>query len=140
MASGGWLPPMGGDPPKDPPKNPREEIPGWLETWDLAREPFDEWLRDMLQDLNQEAQCHFPRNLLFRLWWNIVEEPAIDRGQPRIEGWYKYYRILQKALYVHMKGRCCKPKTHPAYGPGAGGPPPGLGGTPGGASAAAPGL
>nr|ALS54523.1 vpx protein [Simian immunodeficiency virus] len=110
---------------------PREQRPGWLEIWDLDREPWDEWLRDMLTDLNREAQRHFGRELLFQVW-NYCQEEGERNRIPMNERAYKYYRLVQKAMFVHFRCGCKRMSAFEPYeerrnGRGGGAaPPPGL--------------
>nr|ALS54475.1 vpx protein [Simian immunodeficiency virus] len=112
-------------------REPREPRPGWLEIWDLDREPWDEWLRDMLRDLNREAQRHFGNELLFQVW-NYCQEEGERNQTPMNERAYKYYRLVQKALFVHFRCGCRRKSAFEPYeerrnGRGGGAaPPPGL--------------
>nr|ALS54491.1 vpx protein [Simian immunodeficiency virus] len=112
-------------------REPRELRPGWLEIWDLDREPWDEWLRDMLADLNREARRHFGDELLYQVW-NYCQEEGERTQTPMNERAYKYYRLVQKALFVHFRCGCRRMMAFEPYeerrnGRGGGAaPPPGL--------------
>nr|AHB30408.1 Vpr [Simian immunodeficiency virus] len=95
-------------------RDPRESRPGEVEIWDLSREPWDEWLRDMLEDLNQEARLHFGRELLFQVW-NYCQEEGERRGAPMMERAYRYYRLVQKALFVHFRCGCRRRQPFEPY-------------------------
>ncbi|AAA47590.1 vpx protein [Simian immunodeficiency virus] len=109
-------------------RDPREPLPGWLEIWDLDREPWDEWLQDMLRDLNEEARRHFGMNMLIRVWNYCVEEGR-RHNTPWNEIGYKYYRIVQKSMFVHFRCGCRRRGPFSPYeerrnGQGGGAPPP----------------
>ncbi|ALA65440.1 vpr protein [Human immunodeficiency virus 2] len=72
---------------------PQEEAP--------QREPWDEWVIEVLEDIKQEALKHFDPRLLHALGNYIY-----DRYGDTLEGAGELIRILQRALFLHFRAGC----------------------------------
>nr|QLK12839.1 vpr protein [Simian immunodeficiency virus] len=78
------------------------------------REPWDEWVVEVLEELKEEALKHFDPRLLTALGNHIY-----NRYGDTLEGAGELIRILQRALFMHFRGGC----SHSRIGqPGGGNP------------------
>ncbi|AFV26134.1 vpr protein [Simian immunodeficiency virus] len=78
------------------------------------REPWDEWVVEVLEELKEEALKHFDTRLLTALGNYIY-----DRHGDTLEGAGELIKILQRALFLHFRGGC----THSRIGTNRGGNP-----------------
>ncbi|AAK55278.1 vpr protein [Simian immunodeficiency virus] len=76
------------------------------------REPWDEWIRDVLEELKEEALKHFDPRLLTALG-NYVYDTYGDT----IEGAGEIIKILQKALFLHFRHGCTHSRIGQPRGP-----------------------
>nr|ANT86959.1 vpr protein [Simian immunodeficiency virus]ANT86967.1 vpr protein [Simian immunodeficiency virus]ANT86975.1 vpr protein [Simian immunodeficiency virus]ANT87007.1 vpr protein [Simian immunodeficiency virus]ANT87015.1 vpr protein [Simian immunodeficiency virus] len=78
------------------------------------REPWDEWVVEVLEELKEEALKHFDPRLLTALGNHIY-----NRHGDTLEGAGELIKILQRALFMHFRGGC----NHSRIGqPGGGNP------------------
>nr|AGG56398.1 vpr protein [Simian immunodeficiency virus] len=78
------------------------------------REPWDEWVVEVLEELKEEALKHFDPRLLTALGNHIYN----GHGDT-LEGAGELIRILQRAPFMHFRGGC----IHSRIGqPGGGNP------------------
>ncbi|AFV26260.1 vpr protein [Simian immunodeficiency virus] len=78
------------------------------------REPWDEWVTEVLEEVKQEALKHFDPRLLTALGNYIY-----DRHGDTLEGAGELIKILQRALFMHFKAGC----LHSRIGQAGGGNP-----------------
>nr|ASM80125.1 vpr protein [Simian immunodeficiency virus] len=78
------------------------------------REPWDEWVVEVLEEIKEEALKHFDPRLLTALGNYIY-----DRHGDTLEGAGELIRILQRALFIHFRGGC----AHSRIGQSRGGNP-----------------
>ncbi|AFV26103.1 vpr protein [Simian immunodeficiency virus] len=76
------------------------------------REPWDEWVMEVLEELKEEAKRHFDLRLLTALGNYIY-----DRHGDTLEGAGELIKILQRALFIHFRGGCAHSRIgHPRGG------------------------
>ncbi|AFV26143.1 vpr protein [Simian immunodeficiency virus] len=78
------------------------------------REPWDEWVTEVLEEIKQEALKHFDPRLLTALGNYIY-----DRHGDTLEGAGELIKILQRALFMHFRNGC----VHSRIGQSGGGNP-----------------
>ncbi|AAT37064.1 vpr protein [Human immunodeficiency virus 2] len=78
------------------------------------REPGDEWVREILEELKEEAVRHFDPRLLTALGNYIY-----NRHGDTLEGAGELIKILQRAIFLHFRGGC----RHSRIGSSRGGNP-----------------
>nr|UBT20817.1 vpr protein [Human immunodeficiency virus 1] len=65
------------------------------------REPYNEWMLELLEDLKHEAVRHFPRS-----WLHGLGQHIYDTYGDTWEGVEAIIRTLQQLLFVHFRIGC----------------------------------
>ncbi|AAA64578.1 viral accessory protein [Human immunodeficiency virus 2] len=87
------------------------------------------WLERMVEAINREAVNHLPRELIFQVWQRSWRYWHDDLGMSQSYTKYRYLRLMQYAMFIHVKKGCtCLGGGHGPGGwrPGPPPPPPGL--------------
>nr|ALX35344.1 vpr protein [Human immunodeficiency virus 1] len=66
-----------------------------------AREPFNEWALELLEELKAESVRHFPRN-----WLQALGQYIYETYGDTWEGVMAIIRILQQLLFAHFRIGC----------------------------------
>ncbi|AAA44862.1 vpr protein [Human immunodeficiency virus 1] len=72
-----------------------------LENQGPAREPFNEWTLELLEELKEEAVRHFPRP-----WLQACGQYIYETYGDTWEGVMAIIRILQQLLFTHYRIGC----------------------------------